>query len=233
MEHWLFPNDLVEARRAQKEMARKVIREDAFSNPIVHIAGMDISNTPFDPEQWVFGAAVSVLYPTLDIVETATQVDRQQFPYIPGFLGFREVPTLVKAYRQLSFPVELVMVDGHGMSHPEGVGVATHLGVVLDIPSIGVAKSILVGKPAGVLAEPVGSHVPLIWKDQEIGMIVRTKKRCCPLIISAGHRITLLTAFHIVMHCLQNYRLPEPTRQAHLAANLCRKGFQKNNIHSL
>jgi deoxyribonuclease V len=138
-------------------------------------------------------------------------------------LGFREVPTLVHLYNQLSVRPNVVLVDGHGISHPRGLGVATHLGVVLDVPTIGVAKSILVGTPAGPLAEEVGSTVPLIWKKQEIGMLLRTKARALPLIISSGHKISLPTAVQLVVKCLKGYRLPEPTRQAHLAANSFRK----------
>lgn len=222
---WLFPKSIAEAQAAQKEMGERIIEKDEIPTPIKNIGGMDVSNTPFDPEQRIFGAVVVASYPSLDIVQTASQANKQEFPYIPGLLGFREVPILIQAYRQLSLFPDVILVDGHGVSHPRGLGVASHVGVLLDIPTIGVAKSILVGAPAGPLPEEAGSMVPLLWKGREIGMVLRTKKRCSPLIISAGHKISLKTALSLVIGCLKKYRLPEPTRYAHLAANTYRKDF--------
>lgn len=111
------------------------------------------------------------------------------------------------------------MVDGHGISHPRRLGVASQIGILLDIPTIGVAKSILVGEPDGSLGEEAGSSVPLVWKGTLIGQVVRTKRRCQPLYISAGHKISLQTAINLVLSCVKNYRMPEPTRRAHLVAN--------------
>jgi deoxyribonuclease V len=223
---WLFCETIAEAQAAQKEMEKKVLVEDVINQPIKYIGGMDVSNTPFDPEEKIFGAAVILSYPSLSVVQTSTQANQQTFPYIPGLLGFREVPTLIQAYKQLSLVPDLIMVDGHGISHPRGLGVASHLGVLLDIPTIGVAKSILVGAPAGSLSEERGSMVPLLWKGKQIAMMVRTKKRCSPLIISIGHKVSLQTATQLVLQCLTKYRLPEPTRYAHLAANKCRTDFR-------
>ncbi|MGZ3632734.1 MAG: deoxyribonuclease V [Parachlamydiaceae bacterium] len=223
---WLFIESIPEAQAAQKDMAKKVVLEDDLPESIKHIGGLDVSNTPFDPEQKIFGAATVISYPSLSLVETATQTNRQTFPYVPGLLGFREAPTLIEAYKQLSILPDIIMVDGHGVSHPRGLGIASHLGVLLGIPTIGVAKSILVGTPAGPLPEEVGSTVPLVWKGKEIGMMLRTKKRCLPLIISAGHKVSLKTAVELVMSCLTKYRLPESTRYAHLTANKARKDFQ-------
>jgi deoxyribonuclease V len=220
---WLFPSNIDEAKAAQKEMCQKVILSDSTEKSLLHVAGMDVSNTPFDPEQLIYGAAVVLSYPSLTVVEIITRLDKQPFPYIPGLLGFREVPTLFHTYNQLSIKPDVIMVDGHGVSHPRGLGIATHLGILLEVPTIGVAKTILVGSPASPLPENPGSMVPLIWKGREIGIVLRTKQRATPLIISAGHKITLPTAVQLVLSCLKEYRLPEPTRQAHLAANRCRK----------
>jgi deoxyribonuclease V len=222
---WLFFESIDNAKAAQKEMAKKVLLEDAFNKPIEFIGGMDVSNTPFDPEQMIFGATIVCSYPSLSILQKGIHANKQTFPYVPGLLGFREVPTLIQAYNQLSLFPDVIMVDGHGVSHPRGLGIASHVGVLLDIPTMGVAKSILVGTPATPLSEEVGSMVPLLWKGKEIAMMVRTKKRCSPLIISAGHKITLKTAVQLVMSCLKKYRLPEPTRYAHLAANEIRRSF--------
>jgi deoxyribonuclease V len=219
---WLVFNNAKEACDTQKEMAASVLTKDDFQQPIKHIAGMDASNNRFDPQKMVYAAAITLAYPCLTPLTTVTEANRQTIPYIPGLLGFREAPILYEAYKQLPKP-DLIMVDGQGISHPRGLGIASHLGVLLDIPTIGVAKSILIGTPAGPLAEEAGSTVSLIWKEKEIGVLLRTKKRCAPLIISVGHRISLPTAINLVMSCLKGYRLPEPTRLAHLAANARRK----------
>lgn len=219
--NWLYPKDLAAALEAQKEMAEKVVLQDLFS-PIQSIAGMDVSNTLFDPAQMIFASAVILSYPSLELIETATHSEKQEFPYIPGLLGFREAPALIHAYEKLQIKPDLIFVDGHGISHPRGLGIASHIGVVLDRPTIGVAKSILVGKPESPLPKEVGSTVPLVWKGRQIGLLLRTKKNCSPLIISPGHKIQFKTAAQLVLSCLTKYRLPEPTRQAHLAANFCR-----------
>lgn len=217
------PLTIAEAKKIQEEMAAKVCLHDHFATPLLHIAGFDVSNNLYDPKKMVYASAVVLSYPELALVETAVYAERQDFPYVPGLLGFREAPSLVNAFQKLSVKPDLILVDGHGISHPKGLGIASHLGVLLDIPTIGVAKSILVGKAAAPLADEPGSLVPLVWKDRQIGSLLRTKKRCSPLIISAGHKICLETAINIVKSCLRGYRLPEATRLAHLAANACRK----------
>jgi|JI9StandDraft_1071089.scaffolds.fasta_scaffold16451_3 deoxyribonuclease V len=222
---WLLPQNVKEAKEAQSEMAASVIIEDSFEKPLVNILGTDLSNKPFDPEKRVFGGAVLLSSASLDTIEIVKREGREAFPYVPGLLGFREVPMLVELYKGLRAPVDLIMVDGHGISHPRGLGVASHLGVLLDVPTIGVAKSILVGVPKNPLGEEAGSMTPLVWKGEEIGMLIRTKKRCSPLIISSGHKISLKRAIEIVFSCLKEYRLPEPTRRAHIAANDYRKSF--------
>jgi deoxyribonuclease V len=221
MQNELFPTSVSEAIQIQKELAQKVMTEDCFSSPLC-IAGVDVSNTPFDPKQRIYASFVVLAFPALSILENVERASCQTFPYITGLLGFREVPALVQLYKELKQKPDLLFVDGHGISHPRGLGIASHLGVSLDIPTIGVAKSILVGKPAGPLPEEPGSLVPLLWKKRTIGMLLRSKKRCRPLIISTGHRVSLESACSLVMQCLRGYRLPEPTRHAHLAANLCR-----------
>lgn len=223
---WLFPKNIDEAQAAQIEMAQQILQEDRFFQPITHIAGVDISNSPFDPAQMIFASMVVLSYPSLEIVEIGTSFAKQKFPYIPGLLGFREVPILVETYQKLSIQPDLIMVDGHGVSHSRGLGIASHLGLLLEIPTIGVAKSVLVGKPTEPLSEEPGSTVPLCWKGRNLGVFLRSKKRSSPLIVSPGHKISLKSAVNWVSRCLRGYKLPEPTRQAHLAANLCRKNYQ-------
>ncbi len=219
---WIYPESIEEAKKAQEEMAQSLVLEDCVPSKIRYIAGLDVSNNPYDPTKMVFSAVVTLTYQDLSVVETVSHKEKQEFPYIPGLLGFREAPVLIHAFEKCTVRPDLLIVDGHGISHPRGLGIASHIGVLLDIPTIGVAKSILVGTPAYTLSEEVGSTAPLVWKKKEIGILVRSKKRCLPLIISQGHKISLERAIEIVMYCIKKYRLPEPTRHAHLAANACR-----------
>ncbi|MBS0648086.1 MAG: deoxyribonuclease V [Verrucomicrobia bacterium] len=221
---WLFPVSTADAISAQAVMAQKVIQEDVMDIPSL-IGGMDVSNNLYDPEQMIHASAVVLSYPSLQVIDEASVSQKQTFPYIPGLLGFRESPALFEAFQRLRIKPEVLMIDGHGVSHPRGLGIASHLGVLLDMPTVGVAKSILVGKPAGPLGAEAGAQIPLLWKGRILGMLLRTKVRSNPLIISAGHKIALPTAVKLVQSCLQGYRLPEVTRQAHLAANACRKSY--------
>ncbi len=218
---WLFPDSIEEAKEVQRIMAGRVIVEDSFQD-CRSIGGMDVSNNLYDPKQMIYASTV-VLSDSLEVKEQAAVACKQSFPYISGLLGFREAPALVEAFEKLKQKPSILLVDGHGIAHPRGLGIASHLGVLLDLPTIGVAKSILVGKPAACLDPEVGAQVPLVWKGRTLGMLLRTKARSNPLIISCGHKVSLSTAVKIVQSCLKGYRLPEATRQAHLAANACRK----------
>lgn len=218
---WLEPNSLEAAEHVQRQLAERLILRDDFSLSGL-IGGMDVSNNLYDHASMVYASAVTLNQQTMQLEEETCVAQVQNFPYIPGFLGFREAPALVNAFKQLKRKPAMILIDGHGISHPRRLGIASHLGVLLDIPTIGVAKSILVGQPASPLGEAKGDSVPLVWRGEQIAMVVRTKVRCHPLIISPGHRISLESAVKIVLDCLTRYRLPEPTRQAHLAANRCR-----------
>jgi deoxyribonuclease V len=221
---WLFPPSLEAAAEVQRLLAQQVSTQDELE-PIHRIAGMDVSCNLRDPEKMVYAAIVTLDFPSLEVIDRASVAVQATLAYVPGFLAFREVPALVQAFRQLSQPPDLIMVDGHGISHPRGLGIASHLGVLLNCPTIGVAKSILVGKPQGELDPEPGSFVPLVWKNREIGAVLRTKARTNPLYISTGHRISLTTAISWVMQCSKGYRLPETTRQAHQEANRARQSF--------
>jgi deoxyribonuclease V len=219
---WLDPPDLATARAAQVALAARVVRTDALG-PVRRIGGVDISNTRFDPEGRIYAAVVVLEWPGLQVVAQAGAEARATMPYIPGFLGFREVPALRAAWAKLAVKPDLVLVDGHGIAHPRALGIAAHLGVLLDVPSIGVAKSPLVGRPEAELGEEPGATQPLLWKGQRLGTVLRSKRRSNPLWISVGHRVSLETAVAWVRRCDTGYRLPEPTRQAHLAANEVRR----------
>lgn len=220
--NWLYPASLEEAMVIQQTLANQVRLQDE-GKLFQLIGGMDVSNNLYDPQKMVYAASVTLDGKNLSLHAQTTFAHHQPFPYISGFLGFREAPALVEAFNQLPTKPDIILVDGHGISHPRQFGIASHIGVLLDIPTIGVAKNILVGKPLEVLGPAVGDRTPLIWKNQQIGMLLRTKLKCHPLIISPGHRVTLQTAVDIVLKNLAGYRLPEATRQAHLTANQCRK----------
>lgn len=203
-----------EALRIQKELAARVSREAAIGE-VRLIAGADVAaGGRGHPAR----AAVVVLsYPALTLVETSTVEVPLRFPYIPGLLSFRESPVLVQAFEQLESIPDLVMVDGHGISHPRRIGIASHLGLLLDLPTIGCAKSRLVGQYEEVAPEP-GSWAPLIDKDEVIGAVVRTKLGVKPVFVSIGHKVDLESAVSWVLRCCRGYRLPEPTRTAHRIA---------------
>lgn len=220
---WLHPASFEEAARVQRELAARVVMEDDLG--IVRtLAGADISHQARIPDAPVHAAIVTLDWPSLAVTGQASVSEPPTFPYRPGFLGFRECPSLVHAYKQLAAaPPDLIFVDGQGFSHPRGFGIACQLGVLLDRPTIGVAKSILVGKPEGELGLELGDQVPLVWRGRQVGVVLRSKPRCNPLYISVGHRIALPTAVDWVLRTLRGYRMPEPTRQAHIAANVMRR----------
>jgi deoxyribonuclease V len=222
-EEWLFPASLEDATAVQRELAQRVSTEDHLPNPVHRIGGTDVSNNLRDPENLIYASVITLDYPGLTLREKTCVKAPAALPYVPGFLAFREVPALVEAYHQLPVKPDLLLVDGHGISHPRGLGIASHLGVLLDCPTIGVAKSILVGKPAHELGNRVGDTTPLLWKGKPLGMVLRTRTNVQPVYVSTGHKISLDTAVQWVIRCLSRYRLPEPTRQAHMAANECRK----------
>lgn len=225
-EKWLFPASIAEAKKWQEEMALHVSTIDTLKNSPKIIAGMDVSNNRFDPKKMIYAATVVLSYPNLSVIETTATAEKQEFPYITGLLAFREAPALINTFKMLSQKPEVILVDGQGISHPRGMGIATHLGILLDIPTIGVAKSVLIGTTKEELSEEPGSMLPMYWKGNIVSMLVRTKKRASPLIISPGHKISLERAVELVMNCLGGYRLPEPTRQAHLAANKSRLSYK-------
>lgn len=180
------------------------------------IAGADVG---FEQDGEVTRAAFAVLrYPSLELVEYRVARIPTQMPYIPGFLSFRESPALMAAWRMLKQRPQLVVVDGHGRSHPRRLGVASHFGLLADVPAIGVAKRRLCGK-FDPLGEEVSALQALRDKEEQIGWVWRSKARCNPLFISVGHRISLPTALTFVQRCMRGYRLPEPTRWADAIAS--------------
>lgn len=159
-------------------------------------------------------AGIAVLdFPSLEMIDQVTAEMPTPFPYIPGLLSFREAPVVLQALQQLSSLPDVLLFDGHGYAHPRRFGIACHVGVLVDIPTIGCAKSILIGEH-DPLGESAGSTAQLSDGDEVIGAVVRTRTRVKPVIVSVGHRIDLTSAIEIVLACRSGYRLPEPTRMA-------------------
>lgn len=204
----LSPSEAVEL---QKQFAHKVIREDRFDKPVETVAGIDLG---YDQKTNTSRAAVVVLsFPELEMIESSTATIPTPFPYIPGLLSFRETPVAIKALEELNVTPDVIFVDGHGYAHPRRFGITCHIGLFADTPTVGVAKSVLVGK-FDELAEEKGSTAPLIHKGETVGMAVRTKDRVQPVYVSVGHKIGLETAVDLVLRTNARYRIPEPTRQA-------------------
>ena len=201
-----------EAIALQRELAKRVVREDRLDE-VHHIAGVDMA---INEENGMARAAVVLLtYPALEVVEQHVYEEPVRMPYIPGLLSFRETPCILGAFALLKQQPELVMVDGQGIAHPRRLGIASHLGLWLELPTIGCAKSILRGEyDRAALGEEVGSWVPLIDRKEVIGAALRTRARTNPMFISLGHRISLETSLRYVLACGRGYRLPEPTRLA-------------------
>jgi deoxyribonuclease V len=202
------------AREIQFSLAKRVSTENRVVNPCF-IAGIDISAP--DAQGVARGAAVVLRYPDLGIVEVKEAQSKIRFPYVPGLLSFRESPLILAACEKLSNVPDLILVDGQGIAHPRRFGLASHVGLLLDLPTIGCAKSILCGQHQPV-AEEAGSHAELLDKGELIGAALRTKSGVKPIYVSVGHKINLVSALEWVMKCCRGYRLPEPTRLAHLAA---------------
>ncbi|MCT4708958.1 deoxyribonuclease V [Enterobacteriaceae bacterium H11S18] len=209
--------DLAALREQQIELASQVIREDRFDrDPPQYIAGADVG---FEQGGEVTRAAIVLLkYPSLELVEHQVARIATTMPYIPGFLSFREYPALLAAWEMLSRKPDLLFVDGHGISHPRRLGVASHFGLLVDVPTIGVAKKRLCGR-FEPLGEEVGERQPLIDKGEQLGWVWRSKKRCNPLFVATGHRVSTDTALLWVQRCMAGYRLPEPTRWADAVAS--------------
>ena len=203
-----------QALEIQQRLATQVSKKSAVTTPRF-IAGVDISTGK--GEGMATGAVVVLNYPELRVVETKVARGNLNFPYIPGFLSFRESPLTLAACQQLTIAPDLILVDGQGIAHPRRLGLASHLGLLLNTPTIGCAKSLLCGSHEAPSIEP-GSYTEVVDKGEIIGVALRTKRGVKPVYVSIGHKVDLQTAIYWIMKCCHGYRLPEPTRLAHLAA---------------
>jgi deoxyribonuclease V len=205
-----WTQDRQEAITLQRELASQLVLEDQ-PGEVRFVAGVDMA---INEQSGMARAAIVLLtYPELQIIEKHIYEEPLRMPYIPGLLSFRELPSVLGAFEQLKQRPDLVMADGQGIAHPRKLGIASHLGLWIDIPTIGCAKSILVGRHESV-GENVGDWTPLIYHKETIGAVVRTRTRVKPLFISPGHKISLESSIKYVLACGRGYRLPETTRQA-------------------
>lgn len=210
-----WPRTVPEARALQEALRGKVVTADRLG-PIRYVAGVDVG---FEQDGAVTRAAVAVLtFPALELVESALARQPTRFPYVPGYLSFREIPAVLAALKQLKTQPNLLLCDGQGRAHPRRFGLACHLGILTGLPAIGVAKSRLIGSH-GALPQKKGSWVPLQDAGEVIGAVVCTRSGVKPLYVSIGHRVSLETAIEYVLRCTTKYRLPETTRAAHRLAS--------------
>ena len=185
-------------------------------NPTQTVGAGDVAYSRTDDR--IYASFLLFSYPDLELLETSLVPGHARFPYLPGLLAFREAPVLLEAISRLKRKPDLILVEGQGTAHPRSMGIAAHLGLILDLPSIGCAKSRLYGKAA----EPGlswGNTAPLVEEGRTVGMVVRTRAGVKPVYVSPGHRMDLETSVKTVLSLCRGYRLPEPLRQAHILVN--------------
>lgn len=204
-----------EARALQRALAAQVERRNPRSR-LRHVAGIDVG---FEDDGRVARAAVAILrFPSLELVDAALAREPTRFPYVPGLLSFREVPVVLKALGRVKIAPDLLICDGHGYAHPRRFGLACHLGVITQVPAIGVGKTLLCGVH-GEVPDTRGDWVALRHAGETIGAVLRSRAGVKPIYVSVGHLITLPRAISVVVRCVTRYRLPETTRQAHRLAS--------------
>ncbi|MFH1863250.1 MAG: deoxyribonuclease V [bacterium] len=215
-----WPSSIPEAVALQRDLAKQVRIQPLETRSVSLVAGADVSCIRFDRRLW---AAVVVLrLPDLQVVEVSYAQAEAQFPYIPGLLSFRELPVIITALRNLKATPDLMICDGQGTAHQRFFGLACHLGLWTHLPTIGCAKSRLVGEAQEPGSE-AGCWSPLLYEHQTVGAVVRTRRNCQPLYVSPGNLIDLKSALHWILSLCRNAKMPEPTRLAHLLVNQYRK----------
>ena len=211
---------------ALQQKLRSQVRVEPITRPIRTIAGCDISFNKF--EETVYAGIVVLDIDTLETIDEVGVVSTASFPYVPGLLSFREIPSLLNAWSKLRTEPDVVMFDGHGIAHPRRIGIASHGGLFLDRPTFGCGKSVLVGK----FDEPAlerGNWSPMTYRQEIVGAALRTKSKVNPVFVSPGHLIDLATAIDLTLRTDGGYRIPEPTRRAHNLVNALRRGERAAN----
>lgn len=201
-------------RNIQNGISEKIFLEDNFIDEDKKVGGIDQA---FIGDEKII-SAFSLFNENLDLVEDSFALKKLDFPYIPGYLAFREAPAIFEAYRNIENKVNLLFVDGSGFLHPRFAGLATHVGVKLDIPTIGVIKNLLCGEIEKEVKE-VGDASKIIYKGKKVGYAFKSKEGCNPIYISPGHKISIETSLKMTKKYIKNHKLPKPIYKAHLKAN--------------
>jgi deoxyribonuclease V len=217
-----YPRNYREAMAWQEARRGEVCLESLAREPQL-VGGADASYDRVDRR--VYGAVAVFTYPDLTLVEEAMLDGPCPFPYIPGLLSFREAPIIVEIWKKLTRRPDVLLADGQGIAHPRGLGLAAYLGLLLDVPAIGVAKSKLVGEGEEP-GQEAGAAAPLSWQGRVVGWILRTRKGIRPLFVSPGHRVSLTDCREITLGCVRRCRLPEPLRRADRLSRLRRAAAQ-------
>ncbi|MDH3258215.1 MAG: endonuclease V [Deltaproteobacteria bacterium] len=224
-----MPSRRIENARKIQESLKKSLRLAPLDvGSIKSICGVDVSY--LKDRNNVFATAVVLTFPGLLPVMEVFEIHETDFPYIPGYLAFREVPAILKALHRLSVPIDLILVDGHGTAHPRRFGIASHLGVVAGIPTVGCAKKRLVGEFEAPSPEK-GARTFLYHRDEKVGAVVRTRGGKKPVFVSPGHLTDIESAVHVTLAATGKFRIPEPVRQAHGLTVKIRKGFQEGKVN--
>lgn len=212
-----------EAREIQEKLRKEVITVDSYKKPIKNLLAMDVSYLKAGDELGAIALLYS--YPELYLLEESFIRIKSTFPYIPGLLAFRELPPLLEAIKGIKSNIDILLVEGQGIAHPRRFGIASHLGVILDTPSIGCARSLLWGKHSGI-EKGKGSYTYILDQEEIIGIALRTRVGARPIYVSQGHKVSLDTAREIVMSLVKTFRLPEPLRSAHIKSRLLMTGSE-------
>ena len=208
-----------EAIKIQKDLKSNISLKKSFSK-IEKIAGADVS---YYQNNMIAGVIIFE-FPNLKIIESQSFISPVNFPYVPGLLTFREGPSLLEAFKKVKNEPDVILFDGQGIAHPRRMGIATHLGLFLDKPTIGCAKSRLSGKYTSV-GEKKGDYALLKEGEEILGAVLRTRREVKPIFISPGHKINLPNSIEIVLKCIIKYRLPLPVREAHIFVNQIRNNL--------
>jgi len=204
--------DYREAVEVQRRLAARV-RQGPPLERVRLVAAADVSAGRKD--EWIIAVVVVMRLGTFEVVEVRRAAMRAAWPYVPGVLSFREAPVVLEAFKQVRSRPDLVLCDGQGRAHPRRMGLACHVGLALGVPTVGCAKSLLVGEPAGALDRARGSRAPLVDSGERIGTVLRTRAAVKPVYVSVGHRVDLASAERWVLEAAPRFRLPEPARLAH------------------
>ena len=212
-----WPGTIAGAKKIQERLSRRV-KVIPYRGKPRYVAGVDAA---FSVDR-VFAAVCLYRYPELTLIERAYAVKKLLFPYVPGFLSFREGPAIIAAIKKLKNRPEVVLMDGQGIAHPRGIGIASHIGVLLGIPTIGCAKTRLIGE----FREPgmkKGAWSVLRYKEKDVGAVLRAREGVKPLFVSPGHRMDIAGALRIVLGCTRGYRIPEPLRCADMMSKAMKR----------